>query len=249
MQLAIQLIFWVIGLPLSLLVIVALLRGGYRLFPVLFAYQVVDFVMTIRGLPIYFSYYFQHAPGARARMGDWFWLDEILLQPLVYAVVVNLIYRATEKVHSRFLVRGGVIGGAALVAGLSFFYHYSPEIPKNDWLAFWLRDLTFASAILDLGLWLLLLASRVKDTQLLLVSGGLGIQFAGEAVGEALRSIAAQRHSRVFSTAGSIVTTLVDLTSLYIIWQAFRTPRSRADPRADPLVRAEPPGPAIRPER
>lgn len=226
MQFTLQLICWAIGLPLSLLVIDALLRGGYRLFPVLFVYQIADFLMTIAGMPPYIEYYIYHAPGARKDMATWFLWDELLLQPLVYAVVVSLIYRATEKAPSRGLVRSALIGGAVLIAGASFYYHYNPGVIRGEWLAFWTRDLTFSSAILDLALWALLLASRVKDSRLLMISGGLGIQFAGEAIGESLRSIAIQHRLRTLSFTGSLLASLVDLASLYIIWQAVRTIKS-----------------------
>jgi hypothetical protein len=233
MQFALQLIFWAIGIPLSVLVIAALLRGGYRLFPVLFVYQIVDFLMTVAGLPTYIAYYFYHDSGAKFRMGQWFWWDEMLMQPLVYAVVVSLIYRATEKAASRGLVRSALIGGAVLVAGASYLYHYHPQIPNGDWMAFWTRDLTFSSAILDLALWGLLLASRVRDLQLLMVSGALGMQFTGEAIGESLRSMAVLHRSHALSFAGSFVTTVVDLAALYIIWQAFRNSKT-----APPIKRA-----------
>lgn len=232
MQFTLQLIFWAIGIPLSLLVIAALLRGGYRIFPVLFAYQVIDFLMTVAGLPMYIAYYFYRDPSAKVRMAEWFGFDEMLMQPLVYAVVVSLIYRATEKAASRGLVRGALIAGAALIAGVSFLLHYHPQIPHGNWMAFWIRDLTFSAAILDLALWGLLLASRIKDTRLLMISGGLGLQFTGEAIGESLRSMAIQHHSHAFSFAGSFITTAVDLASLYIIWQAVRTIKSPDAKRA-----------------
>ena len=38
----------------------------------------------------------------------------------------------------------------------------------------WTRDLNFGAAILDLGLWALLIGSRQKDRKLLLVTGALG---------------------------------------------------------------------------
>lgn len=227
MQFALQLICWAVGLPLSLLVIAALLRGGYRLFPVLFLYQILDFLLTVASLPPYISFYIYREADARTRMAQWFWWDELLLQPLVYAVVISLIYRATEKVRSRGLVRGVLIGGAVVIAGGSFFFHFNPHLPFGDWMAFWTRDLTFSAAILDLALWALLLASPIKDSRLLLVSGGLGIQFAGEAIGESLRSMAIQRHSRPLSFTGSLIISLVDLLSVYIIWQAFRSSKSR----------------------
>jgi len=226
MQLTLQLISWAIGLPLGLLVIAALLRGGYRQFPVLFVYQIVDLLMTIAGMQPYIAHYFYHDPGARVQMAKWFWWDELLLQPLVTAVVISLMYRATEKVRSRALVRGAFICGAAVIAGASFLYHYDPNGPNGSWMAFLTRDLQFSLAILDLAVWMLLISSRIKDTRLLLVSGALGIQFAGEAIGETLRSWAEPRRLRTLSYSGSLITTLVDLLSLYLIWQAFRTAKN-----------------------
>jgi hypothetical protein len=68
--------------------------------------------------------------------------------------------------------------------------------------------------------------------RLLLVSGGLGIQFTGEAIGESLRSMAVQHRSRPLSFTGSLITTLVDLLSVYIIWQAFRNYKGKDAKRA-----------------
>jgi hypothetical protein len=233
MQLALQLICWAIGLPLMMLVIAALLRGGYRLFPVLFVYQIVDLLMTVAGMPPYIAYYFQHEAAARTRMAQWSWWDDLLLLPLVLAVVIGLIFRATENIRSRRMMRAASIGYAAVIAGISFLIHYGPEMPNGVWMALWIRDLNFfGSAVLDLALWALLLGSRSKDSRLLLVSGGLGIQFTGEAIGDSLRSMAVQHHSRPLSFTGSLITTLVDLLSVYIIWQAFRNHKGKDAKRA-----------------
>jgi hypothetical protein len=223
MQFALQLFCWAVGLPLMLFVIGALWRGPYRLYPVLFFYQILNFLMTVASLPSYLAFYADHDASARVRMARWFWWDELLLQPLVYAVVISLIYRATGKLQSRRLVRSALIGGAAVLAGASFLYHYHPEGPHGDWMAFWTRDLTFSAAILDLALWGLLLASQIRDSRLLMISGGLGIQFTGEAIGESLRSIAIQHRSHALSFTGSLLATLADLASLYVVWQAVRT--------------------------
>ena len=47
----IQLGSWCAGLPLSLLVIAAMVRGPYRQFPVLFLYVVLGFAFTVAGMP------------------------------------------------------------------------------------------------------------------------------------------------------------------------------------------------------
>src|SRR6185312_16749483 len=98
MSSVLQLISWAIGLPLSLLVIAALLRGGYRIFPVLFIYEIVDFLLTVAGMPSYIDYFFvSHRPETKILLAQWYYWDEIVLQPLVYAVVISLLIRATEK--------------------------------------------------------------------------------------------------------------------------------------------------------
>ena len=85
-------------------------------------------------------------------------------------------------------------------------------------MTLWLRDLNFSAAILDLGLWAMLLASRHKETRLLLLSGALGIQFTGEAIGQSLRHLFPWELS-----PGDVVTLLANLVCLWIWWQALRT--------------------------
>src|SRR5437588_542548 len=57
------------------------------------------------------------------------------------------------------------------------------------WVTQVARDLSFASVVLTLVLWLILISSRKKDHQLLMVTGGLGLQFTGEAIGQSLRQV------------------------------------------------------------
>jgi hypothetical protein len=103
------------------------------------------------------------------------------------------------------------------VAATSFFINYRPGPNLGGWMAPWTRDLNFCSAILDLGLWALLIGWREKDYKLLLLSGALGIRFAGGAIGEALQTL-----SRATAFPGGLVVMLSDLVRTYIWWQAFR---------------------------
>lgn len=226
-QFLIQLGSWCAGLPLTLLVIAAMVRGPYRHFPVLFLYVALGFAFTVAGMPSYIAYYLHPTNhDLLVRMAKWSFWNDLLLEPLAYAVVINLIYAAASHVRSRRVVLLGTIGGATLIAGVSFLLHFRPGLEHGIWLALWTRDLNFFSEILDLGLWALLLSTRGRDPRLLLVTGGLGIQFTGEAIGDSLRSIAAQRRSHNISLTGSVITALADLTALYVFWQAFRQRRN-----------------------
>jgi hypothetical protein len=128
-----------------------------------------------------------------------------------------LIYLATVKLRSRRLLRACVIGGVLAVAAVSFFLHYRPGPNLGGWMAPWTRDLNFCSAFLDLGLWALLIGWRQKDYKLLMLSGALGIRFAGGAIGEALQTL-----SPATAFPGGLIVMLSDLVRTYIWWQAFR---------------------------
>jgi hypothetical protein len=88
----------------------------------------------------------------------------------------------------------------------------------------WTRDLNFCSAILDLGLWALLIGSRTRDHQVLLLSGALGIKFAGESIGESVRQLAIRNRSRPISLTGNVIIMLANVFFLYVWWQCLRTP-------------------------
>ena len=229
MRFALQLCGWLIGLPLELLIIAALLRGGYRRFPFVFVYTIIDFLATVAELPSALGYV-RGTPSAADSLAFVYWLDEVILQVLIYSVVMSLIYQATGRLRSRRIVRASLIAGAILFAGISFLVHRSPALNWGSFMTPWTRDLNFCSAILDLALWMLLIAAREKDHRLLLLSGGLGIQFTGEAVGESTRDLAMRSHSRPISLLGNALIMLTNLLFLYIWWQALRPSPERKRP-------------------
>jgi hypothetical protein len=87
-----------------------------------------------------------------------------------------------------------------------------------------IRNMSLGAAILNLGLWAGLIGRKDRDPQLLLLSGGLGLQMTGEAMGHSLRMIS--RTSEIF---GNVVLVVAHLLCLLAWWQAFRkTQPSRA---------------------
>jgi hypothetical protein len=208
MRAALQFLSWSLGLPLELLIIGALLRGSYRRFPVLLLYSVALFLTTVVEISVSQEYY-----------STYYWIDEALRQASFFAVVISLTYLATTNLRSRGLVRTALIVGAVTLAGASFLVHYDPHAVAGRWMTQWVRDIDFAAAFLNLGLWTILLASRYKDTQLLMLSGALGIQFAGEAIAQSLR------HLFQWSLSpGDLVSVATSLAALWIMWQALRRP-------------------------
>jgi len=81
-----------------------------------------------------------------------------------------------------------------------------------------------------MALWAILIASRVRDRQLLMLSGALGIQFTGQAIGQSLRNLAQPSHSYPILYSGNAVLMLANLGFLYILWKSFRTSKSTGTP-------------------
>jgi hypothetical protein len=206
-----QYLSWAIGLPLELLVIAALIRGPYRRFPLLLLYNIALFLTTSIEIAVNQAHY-----------ADYYWVDECIREGLLFAVVLSLAYLATEKLRSRNLLRASLITGGVVFAVASFLIHHpiGPMGRLGGWtlMTLWVRDIAFAAAVVDLAVWALLIASRQRDTQVLLLTGALGIQFAGIAIGESLRFLV--RH---FSLLGGTVEVAASLACMWVWWQALRS--------------------------
>jgi len=237
----IQIASLLIGIPLQLLLIAALLRGAYRRFPFVFIYAILDFLTTVLEIPPAFDYVRGHHRSS-ASLPMLYWPTEILMHVVVYAVVMSLIYKATERLGSRRTLRAALIVGAVLIATISFGIHYDPSARVEEryiWVTSWNRDLNFTAAVLDLALWALLISQRSTDRSILMLSGGLGIQFAGDAIGASIQQLAVQNRSRAIGLSGSIFTVATSLVFLYIWWQALRHVNVTGVPKPRPVP---PPG-------
>ena len=215
-----------VGVPLELMIIAGLLRGPYRRFPLVFVYSILNFLATVVEIRTTWAFYMK-VVGAEKIFANYWWNDEAVFQVLNYLVVMSLIYQATAELRSRRILRFTLFAGALLFAGASFFIHYSPSLVTGLWMTPWTRDLNFCSAVLDMALWALLIGRKQKDEQVLLLSGGMGVQFAGEAIGGSLRQLAQKDRSILLSRTGSLIMMLSNLVLLFVWWRAFRPTRQR----------------------
>lgn len=210
-----QLISWAIGLLLQLLVVSALVRGAYRKFPFVFVYCLTLLLATITEVAAF---------TASALAKSLYWVNEVILQTLIFCVVISLIYQAMEQAQNRVAVRRWLMIGAAAIMAIAFLIHRNPAAPVGRWMTDVSRDLSFASVILDLVLWSILIASSRRDLRLLLLSGALGIQFTGAAIGQSLRQLAINSHSETLVFIGNLCVVGGHSICLYVWWQTFRQP-------------------------
>jgi hypothetical protein len=205
-----QYIVWAIGLLLNVLVIAALLRGSWRKYRLLFVYAVVLLLATVLEIAA------GNAPGPLRDL--YYWADEVILDVLVFCLVISFIHRAAGK--SRVVGRHWLIVGAALTCIASFIIHRDPHATSNHMMTMVSRDLNLCAVVLDLILWSALVAARLPDRQLLMLSGGLGLQLTGAIMGESIRSISP---AFVIVALGSLLEALTSLLGLFIWWRALRT--------------------------
>jgi hypothetical protein len=212
--------FW-----LEAVLITRLLRGDWRRFPLVFTYVVADFLVAVAEIPTIWAITFHSTAAARSWGARVYERGEVFVEFFTFVLVISLISRACAGLQSRRLMQAVCVAGAILFVGISFQVHYDPRISPGLWMALWTRDLNVGTSILDLALWALLMEQRKKDNRLLLLSGALGIQFAGAAIGHSLRSMAT-RYNAWPSMLGGKVVVLAGLFRVYLWVRAFRAPQA-----------------------
>jgi len=198
---------WVIGLGLNLLVISALFRGSYRKYPFVLLYSVALFLSTVVEIAL-------HSAPKQVRE-DYYWGNEIILDVLVFCLVIAFIDEASRYSRQRPVPRQWLILVSVLISCGSFVMHHSSHL--NLQMTLVSRDLNICAVILDLVLWSLLMTARRPNRQLLLLSGGLGLQLTGAIMGQSLRPVS---HSLFW--VGTSLEVSTGFLGLYVWWRALR---------------------------
>src|SRR4051812_17033409 len=158
-------------------------RGEYKNYSFVFAYSLVLFFTTV-----WDGLIFSHALSFPKGLADlYFYRNEAVRQFMLFGVVIALTNRSLttyrHRDQGRFLLTLVVLTSVCV----SLYIHSASAGRFILWMTQVARDLSFAAVVLTLLLWLILISSRKKEYQLLMVIGGLGLQFTGEAIGQSLR--------------------------------------------------------------
>ena len=206
-----------VGLVLQLLVIAVVLRRRQGGFKVLFIYLVLLFLSTVLNAAAYYN------PGTQVRAARYYWLSDAVRQAFIFLLVLSFIHNALVQRVNRTPLRRMLWAGACLYVLASLYFTWDPRI--GHWMTNLSRNLAFLAVILNLILWAALIQFRRGDRVLLMVSGGMGIEMAGKAIGHSLRQL-----SKSTELTGDLILVITHLLCLCIWWQAFR--------RVDPARRA-----------
>ncbi|MCL6545047.1 MAG: hypothetical protein K6T61_07450 [Bryobacteraceae bacterium] len=206
--------FWLvtggIGISLQALLLSRMMRRrAYRDYPFLFAYGCVLLVTTsLEADAFLFN---------RPRIGvasSFYWVADALRQALLYLVVTGLWSRTEANRKRSAKARAVFVAGSALYVGLSFYFTYDRSF--SYWMTQFSRNLGFLAVILNLVLWAALMTRKAEDKIPLMISGGMGIQMAGKALGHSLRQM-----SPALVTLGDLILVFSHLLCLWFWWQAF----------------------------
>jgi hypothetical protein len=212
-----QWLIFFVSLALQVFVIGLLRRGAYKDYPFVFVYSLVLIMTTVADGAVF---------AGVAHMEYGFYRNEALRQLLLFTVVMSLMDRAVRErpYRGRIRVLLMLAAGAAVLISVQL-HREARDLHPNLWATQVGRDLSFGSVVLTLLLWVTLISSQRKDAQLLMVTGGLGLQFTGEAIGQSMRQMSVPHH-HVLLLAGNIVLTASHLMRLYVLSEAFRRPRT-----------------------
>ena len=211
---------WGIGLALQYIVTQALLSGSFREFPIVFGYLLCLIVTTVTDILIYMDV------GQLARFATYYWTADLLRETAMYAVVISLIVKGMPNSYRRASLLRMLCAGAVLIWLGSLVLCHDRSITL--WMGSVVRNLSFCSSVATLILWFVLIASNRKEARLLVITGGLGLQMTGEAIGQSLLQLA---HATVL--LGYVVMVLSHFLCLFIWWRAFRTPSESDMPLPD----------------
>jgi DNA-binding CsgD family transcriptional regulator len=227
----IQVFGWAVGIPLEILVIIALLHYGYRRYPVVFIYLVINFIATVVDIPMLIQSFVSQNTAITRLAAKIYWINEWVLQVLIFATVLSLIDLAISMSRWRRVLRAMLTSGALLFAGITFWIQYQPPpVSIGVWMTPWTADLSVAATVLCLALWMILIASPKSDRTLMLICGALGMQFTAEAIGEAIADLSVPGRSVALGTLGSVVAVAGNLICLYVWWRTFRSARPPGPP-------------------
>jgi hypothetical protein len=174
-----------VGGAVTLLLFVLLLLGSHRKFWILTVHAGWEFLGSL-ALTVFDL---KRTPAQHTLYSHLYWTNEVAVDLLLFLVVIALTHEAVpagpaRRKVDRFL--GAVVIAVLALPFLALHPNFRPW-PSSQWFNSTGEILNFGAAVMNLGLWGALIASRERDAQMFRVSAGLGIRVAGTAMAYGIR--------------------------------------------------------------
>lgn len=209
-------------------IIVFLLRGSFRRYPLVLLYCILQLTATVS--EVYVLRVLGEPRDTSPLFRTLYWTDEVVLDLVLFLMVIAMTYRALEGSPLRGSI-GRFLGAVVVTVLVVPFVLFSSKRFGTGWYNSTSQLLNFGAAIMNLGLWTALIGTRKRDPLLLRVSAGLGIAVTGAAIAYGLRK---------FTTAGGVERDLANLLKAitYVLSVAIWFWAFRPVPRKGPSVPA-----------
>jgi hypothetical protein len=207
-------LLWLFGPVLQALLLHLLFtRGHWRQFRLLTVYCVILFATGILDAALLLDF------------GGWsdggkliYWVNDSLRQFFLLFLLIALTFQTlghgprVRRNQALILLAIVVIAGGSLIA-----YRTNDMRDVSRWFTPVIRNLSFGAALINLVLWCSSIRSRTASRLLLFLSCGIGIQMAGEAIGQSLRWIAHHNdRNLLLTTAGNLLLVASHIFCLFI---------------------------------
>ena len=168
------------SIVLLVLLVFLLLRGPFRQYPLILTYCLTQLILTAG------EEYLRIAHRGKF-YNALYWIDEILLNLLLFLMVIVFTYRALGDSPMRAMLGKMLAAVFVVVLAAPILIFKGPAFQSSSWLNHTSQLLSFCAAVLNLGLWSALVGNRSRDPFLLAVSLGLGIAVTGAAISYGIR--------------------------------------------------------------
>jgi hypothetical protein len=215
----VSLVLEAISIAVQAAVILFLLRGAFRRYPLLLAYCVLQLAATVAE-----EYVYRVFGEPSTLFHRLYWTDEISLDLLLFLMVITLTYQALEGSPLRATM-GRLLGTVLVIVLVVPFVLFSARRFNSAWFDGASQLLNFGAAIMNLGLWTALIGTRRRDPLLLKVSAGLGVAVTGAAIAYGLRRFTPP--GGTLQQLANLFKTITYLASVLIWCWAFRPPAKK----------------------
>lgn len=214
------------GLLLNIVLVVLLFRGFLPKYSALFVYNLAAFLITISEQIL-----FQGADRGSSLYRRVYWSSEIVWDFLLLLLLAVLIRQALAGRPEWRLARKVLLIVVVIAVVLPFIVFHDHGLFDDRWFRGASQVWNFGAAILTLVLWGALIASREKDSQLLMVCAGLGIAVAGSALAWGIRKLAVgSGMAETIHNMADLFASLTYVTGLGLWCWAFRSARQPSPP-------------------
>jgi hypothetical protein len=170
-----------VNLALLGLVIFYLIRGPYRRYPLLLTYCLAELAAAA-------AEYFVSNYGSHQVFVKLYYADEVGIDLLLFLMVIVFTYRALDQRSPMRKAAGRILTFITFgVLVLPFILFYKSIGDFAHFFSHTSELLNFGAAVMVLVMWTALLSAKERDRQLLMVSAGLGLQAAAQAIGFGIR--------------------------------------------------------------